>query len=103
MTRLVFALWRIEDKHRGAYNTLPSWPMRSCGIVAHLLCGGEQGRYLRLTGAEFCLAQVDLWMSSMLAEKLMRDEDCTGLLFHNGYRLFEGAPNGWKMCEGVFK
>ena len=96
--------WRIERKYDGAPQTVPSLLRRALAIIVHAWYVPEgRWRYLRLTAAEFVLSWPLSAAGDLLVAGLTRDAGCDGLMFHNGYRLFEFDGERWVMQDGVFK
>ena len=96
----------LEDKYGGAYNHVPPWWRRFPSILVHAWFLRPQlvdmRRYLYLTLAEW-LAD---WSLMSMSRWASQEADVRpGLMFHNGYRLFDYdvAAQRWVQADGVFK
>lgn len=96
--------WRIERKYERRHNDIPPWWQRLLAIAVHAWYVPEgRWRYLRLTAAEFVLSWPRSAAGDLLVAWLTRDAGCDGLMFHDGYRLFEFDGERWVMQDGVYK
>ena len=99
--------WRLEGKHDRPYYEIPPWWRRAPAILVHMwhTNSGFRSRYVRLTAAEYLLSWPQSAVRDLIRDRLCQDCHAEGLMFHNGYRLFEfdGEHKRWVMCDGVHK